>query len=63
MLSEGAGEESGLSVEAGVGGVIPNEVVSLRNFRREVELRGDDLIGDVGSETALVRHALALGLG
>jgi len=62
MLAEGAGEESGLSVEAGVGGVIPDEVVSLRDLRREVELGGDDLFGDVGREVALLLKAGALSL-
>jgi hypothetical protein len=45
-LPESGGEESGLSVEAGICGVIPNEVVGLGDLRREIELSGDDLVGD-----------------
>ena len=50
---EGSGEEPCLSVEAGVGGVIPDEVVGLGDFRREVELRGDDVFGNFVGELAL----------
>ena len=50
---EGSGKESGLPVEAGCSGVIPNEVVGLGDLRREVELRGNDLGGKVGGEMTL----------
>src|SRR5436190_7759219 len=62
-LPEGSGEESGLSVEAGVCGVIPDEVVGLGDLRREVHLGGDDLVGNVGRELAILQEARALGGG
>ena len=50
---EGSSEASGLSVEAGFSGVVPDEVVGLRDFRREVELRGDDVFGNFVGELTL----------
>ena len=58
-LPEGAGEESGLSVEAGGGGVIPNQVVGLRDLRREIELGGNDLFGDVRRRAGAVCRSRA----
>ena len=60
---EAAGKEPGLSVEAGIGGVIPDEIVGLRDFRREVELRGDDVFGNFGGQLALFAEPRALGGG
>jgi len=60
---EGSGEEPGLSVETGLAGVVPDEVVGLRDFRREVELRGDDVFGNVGRELAVVSEPGPLGGG
>ena len=60
---EGSCEESGLSVEAGFAGVVPDEVVGLRGFRREVELRGDDVFGNVVRELALIAEPGPLGGG
>ena len=60
-LPEGSGEESGLSVEAGVCGVIPNEVISLGDLRCEVQLSGEDLVGDSGGNLAVTQEARALG--
>lgn len=60
---EGSGEESGLSVETGFAGVVPDEVVGLRDFRREVELRGDDVFGNVVWKLALIAEPGPLGNG
>ena len=60
-LAEDIGEEPGLSVEAGEGGVIPNEVVGGGDFCREIELGEEDLIGDFRRELALFAKAGALG--
>lgn len=62
-LAEGAGEEPGLSVEAGEGGVIPNEMVGVGNFCREIELGEEDLLGHLRGEMPLVAEARALGGG
>ena len=35
----------------------------MSDLRREVELRGDDFVGDVGSETAFLHEASSLSLG
>jgi hypothetical protein len=60
---EGSGEEPCLSVEAGGGGVIPDEVVGLGDFRREVELRGDDVFGNFVGELALFAEPGPLCVG
>lgn len=60
-VPETAGEEVGLSVEAGGSGVIPNQVVGFANLRLEIELGGDDFFCDARGEVALFQEARALG--
>ena len=62
-VPEPAGEEVGLSVEAGGGGVIPNQVVSFSNLRLKIELGGDDSFSNIGGKVALSEEARALGRG
>jgi hypothetical protein len=49
-----------LSVEAVSGGVIPDQMVSLRDFRAKVELSGDDLRCHLIAQTTLRTQALTL---
>ena len=60
-LLEDSGEESGLSVEAGEGGIIPDEVVGLGNFGVESELRGNDVFGGLRGKFAELEQSGALG--
>ena len=62
-MLEGPGKEAGLSFEAGIGGIIPDEVVGLGDFRREVDLRGNDFFGNFGGELAVFAKSGALGGG
>ena len=59
-MAEAAGEELGLSVEAGEGGIIPDQVVSFADLRAEVELRANDLFGDLIRQGSLLPQAPTL---
>jgi hypothetical protein len=52
-LPEPSGEESGLSVETGDGGIIPNDVVSFLNLRSQIELRADYALREISGEVPL----------
>lgn len=55
-MPEPSGEESGLSVETGEGGIIPNDVMSFLYLRSQVELRVDDALSEVRRQTPLFQQ-------
>lgn len=62
MLVKPSGQERGLPVEAGVAGVIPDDVIGFLYFNVEVELGGDHAIGGCGVQSAQLPKPPTLSL-